>query len=83
MRTLRFQDLACPNCGQRESFHVDVTATAYLDGSGLSVEGGYCWNSDLCCTCLGCHFEASAGDFTQCVSDAEKAALSKSNGGAQ
>ena len=65
MTTLRFQDLACPKCGHHENFHVDVTATAYLDGSGLCVEGDYCWNSDSCCTCLRCHFEASAGAFAK------------------
>jgi hypothetical protein len=60
----RFQDLACPQCGHRGDFHIDVTATAYVDANGPTVEGDYHWDGKSCCTCLGCGFEASAAEFT-------------------
>jgi hypothetical protein len=65
MTTLRFQDLACPNCGHHENFHVDVTATAYLDDRGTTVESDYYWDGNSICTCLGCHFEANAAAFAK------------------
>jgi len=65
MTTLRFEDLACPKCGHNKNFHVDVTATAFLDASGPSVAGDYCWDSHSCCTCLGCGFEANASEFVK------------------
>ena len=59
----RSQDLACPHCGHRSDFHIDVTATAYVDASGPTVEGDYYWDGSSCCTCLGCGFEANAAEF--------------------
>ena len=34
----RFEDLACPRCGHGDNFHVEITATAYLNAAGPSVE---------------------------------------------
>ena len=59
----RFEDLACPRCGQREQFHVDVTATAYLDESGPSVEGEYDWDSESYIACLDCNLEGIVAQF--------------------
>jgi hypothetical protein len=61
----RIQDLACPQCGHRSDFHIDVTATAYVDASGPTVDGDYYWDGASCCTCLGCGFESCAGDFVK------------------
>lgn len=63
MSTPRFEDLACPQCGHKADFHVDVTATAYLDARGPTVESDYFWNESSCCACLECHFESSVADF--------------------
>lgn len=63
--TLRFEDLACPRCGYRQQFHIDVSATAHLDRFGLKVESDYIWNHRSCCTCLSCGFEAPACEFDQ------------------
>ena len=59
----RFQDLACPRCGHRSDFHIDVTATAYVDASGPTVESDYHWDGRSCCTCLGslgCGFDEAS-----------------------
>lgn len=58
-----FADLACPRGGHRDDFHIDVTATAYLDASGPTVENDYFWEADSGCTCLHCHFDGNAADF--------------------
>lgn len=63
MTALLLSELACPCCGHRGSFHIDVTATAYVDASGPSVEGDYYWNAASGCACLACHHDATAGDF--------------------
>ena len=63
MSTVRFQELACPRCGHRDAFHVDVMATAYLDASGPSVESDYYWDETSGCACLGCFFEGTIAGF--------------------
>ena len=60
-----FQDLSCPRCGQTKHFHVDVTATAYLDECGASVEGDYYWDDESCITCLGCKVEGIVFEFVK------------------
>lgn len=65
MTRQRFQDLGCPHCGHRCDFHIDVTATAYVDASGPTVEGDYFWDGSSCCSCLDCGFEASAAEFVK------------------
>lgn len=56
-------ELACPRCGHVGSFHIEVTATAYVDASGPCVESDYFWNRDSGCVCLTCFHDARAGDF--------------------
>ena len=63
MMTPRFQDLACPRCGHRDDFHVDVMASAYLDADGPMVESDYFWDESSGCTCRGCYFGGSVADF--------------------
>lgn len=63
MTTLLLSELACPCCGHRGSFHIDVTATAYVDASGPCVESEYYWNADSNCTCLNCFHDARVADF--------------------
>ena len=63
MKRPRFQDLACPQCGHRRDFHIDVTATAYVDASGPTVESDYYWDEGSDCSCLGCYFGGSVADF--------------------
>lgn len=63
MRRPRFEDLACPRCGHRHDFHVDVTATAYLDASGPTVESDYLWAESSGCVCLSCHYDGSVADY--------------------
>lgn len=63
MRRLLIDELTCPRCGHRGSFHIDITATAYVDARGPSVESDYYWDADSCCACLRCSHEASAGAF--------------------
>lgn len=65
MSRLRLEDLACPNCGHDKNFHIDVTATATLDATGLFVEDTHYWDENSCCTCLGCTFEANASEFVK------------------
>lgn len=62
---LRFQDLACPKCGHHANFHVDVTAVAFLDDRGTTVESDYHWDSHSSCTCPVCYFEANAAEFVK------------------
>jgi hypothetical protein len=59
----RFQDLACPRCGHRGDFHIDITATAYVDASGPTVESDYYWDEGSDCSCLECYFGGSVADF--------------------
>lgn len=59
----RFEDLACPRCGHRNDFHVDITATAYLDSGGPTVESDYYWDEASDCSCLGCYFGGIVADF--------------------
>lgn len=73
----RFEDLACPRCGHRDDFHVDVTAVAYLDASGPTVESDYYWDNSSDCSCLGCYFGGTVADFAKALSDAEPIALAK------
>ena len=55
MTTPHLEDLACPRCGHRGSFRIDVTATAFVDAGGSYVDGGdYHGTSTSCCTGLGC-----------------------------
>ena len=61
----RFEDLACPRCGQSGGFHVDVTAVAYLDASGPSVEGDYYWDDKSECVCVQCQEEGRVADFVK------------------
>ena len=63
MRRPRFEDLVCPRCGHRDDFHVDVTATAYLDASGPTVESDYFWDEASGCVCLSCHYDGSVADY--------------------
>lgn len=63
MRRLLIDELTCPRCGHRGSFHIDIIATAYVDDSGPCVESDYYWDSDSGCACLTCNYEASAGAF--------------------
>lgn len=63
MSTIAFSDLVCPRCGHHTDFHVDVSATAYLDARGPAVESEYFWDDRSCCTCLACNFESCVGDF--------------------
>ena len=65
MSRLRFEDLACPRCGQGEQFHVDVTAVAYLDASGPSVQGDYYWDEKSECVCVQCQEEGRVADFVK------------------
>ena len=61
----RFEDLACPRCGQSNGFHVDVTAVAYLDASGPSVESDYYWDDNSECVCVQCQNEGRVADFVK------------------
>lgn len=63
MKRLLIDELTCPRCGHRGSFHIDITATAYVDDCGTCVESNYYWDSDSGCACLTCFYEASAGAF--------------------
>lgn len=83
MRKPRFEDLVCPRCGHRASFHVDITATAYLDAAGPSVESDYYWDEGSDCSCLGCYFSGSVADFTQSTSASELAASTTLKGEVQ
>ena len=65
----RFEDLACPRCGHGDNFHVDVTATAYLDAAGPTVESDYYWDERSDCSCLGCYFGGSVADFVATKSE--------------
>lgn len=58
-----FEDLTCPSCGHTGSFHIDITATAYVDASGPCVESDYYWDEASGCACLRCFHEARTGDF--------------------
>ena len=61
----RFEDLACPRCGQSDAFHVDITAVAYLDCGGPSVEDEYHWDDSSDCACLQCQMEGKVADFVK------------------
>lgn len=63
MSRFSFHDLACPHCGQRDEFHVDITATAHLSARGPTVESDYRWDEASGRTCLHCHIEGSIADF--------------------
>ena len=65
----RFEDLACPQCGHRNDFHVDITATAYLDAYGPTVESDYYWDARSCCTCLKCDFQSNVADFASTTTE--------------
>lgn len=60
----QLDDLTCPQCRHRGSFHIDVTATAYVDAAGPCVESDYYWDAASGCVCLACFHEANVADFT-------------------
>ena len=61
--------VACPRCGHRADFHVDITATAFLDASGPTVESDYYWDEGSDCSCLGCYFGGNVADFVSTKSE--------------
>ena len=69
MKRHRFQDIACPRCGHHSDFHIDITATAYVDNCGPTVESDYYWDAGSDCSCLGCYFGGSVADFVAAKSE--------------
>lgn len=65
MRRLLIDELTCPRCGHRGSFHIDIIATAYVDAGGPCVESDYYWDPHSACTCRKCCHEDSAGAFAR------------------
>ena len=63
MSRLLLAELTCPRCRHRGSFHIDITATAYVDASGPCVETDYYWDADSVCACVKCRHEDRAGAF--------------------
>lgn len=63
MSRLLLDELTCPRCGHRGSFHIDITATAYIEASGSCVESVYYWDANSSCTCVTCRHEDRAGTF--------------------
>lgn len=59
----RSTQLACPRCEIRGAFLIDILANEHVDEQGQGTEGSPQWGSSSGCTCLHCHYQATAGDF--------------------
>lgn len=75
--------LGCPACGQANELVIMITTLSRVTPEGSEPEGDHEWDEASYCRCPECGHDGNVADFTQTISDAEKAALSKSNGGAQ
>ena len=76
-------DLGCPACGQANELVIMITTLARITPDGSEPEGDHEWDDTSYCRCTECGHDGTVGDFTQTVSDAEKAANAKLHGGAQ
>jgi predicted nucleic-acid-binding Zn-ribbon protein len=47
-------DMACPHCGNRESFAVEIATTAVWRDEGSEVDEDYECSPDSYCSCLNC-----------------------------
>ena len=74
-------DLGCPACGQSEQLVIMITTLARITPQGSDPEGDHEWHDTSYCRCPDCGHDGTVTDFTQTVTDAEKAALAKLNGG--
>ena len=76
-------ELGCPACGQANELVIMITTLSRVTPEGSEPEGDHEWDEASYCRCPECGHAGTVADFTQTISDAEKAPLSKSNGGAQ
>jgi rubredoxin len=76
-------NLGCPACGQANELVIMITTLSRVTPEGSEPEGDHEWDEASYCRCPECGHDGNVADFTQTISDAEKAALSKLNGGAQ
>ena len=58
------QDIACPECGQRDSFNITFTGTAEVYDDGSDDVGDHEWESESDCTCSECKHGGTVADFT-------------------
>jgi len=58
------QDLACPNCGERDSFKIGFTGTCRVDRYGSDDCGDHEWDAKSHCHCPVCDHVATVGEFT-------------------
>lgn len=63
MTMLQVAELACPRCGVRGSFLIDVATEELAAGPDTTAGCDPRWNASSSCTCLHCHHQATAGDF--------------------
>ena len=76
-------ELGCPACGQANELVIMITTLSRVTPEGSEPEGDHEWDETSYCRCPECGHDGTVADFTQTISDAEKAALAKLNGGAQ
>ncbi len=58
------KDLACHQCGQRETLHIRVSGLSSITDSGTFDEGNPEWDDDSACTCQKCGAGGTVRDFT-------------------
>ena len=75
--------LGCPACGQANELVIMIATLSRVTPEGSEPEGDHEWDQASYCRCPECGHDGNVADFTQTISDAEKAPLSKLNGGAQ
>ena len=74
-------NLGCPACGQANELVIMITTLARVTPDGSEPEGDHEWDYASYCRCPECGHDGAVVDFTQGVSDAERASLATLDGG--
>jgi hypothetical protein len=57
------EDIACPHCGNRERFSVEVTTHMEIVDDGTDDHGDTEWDDESHCRCCDCNEDGAVKDF--------------------
>lgn len=57
------EDIACPECGQRDRFNINFTGQALVTEEGSEDVGDHEWDGSSSTTCTECFYGALLSDF--------------------
>lgn len=58
------RDIACPSCGSRGRFDIEVSTVAKFDDMGSDDTGDMEWSDDSFIGCRACNHSGQVADFT-------------------